>query len=102
LKDKSLEMLEFPRIKELLAGYTSFGLSREMALAYSHLTTIGRISNWLNQSAEARHLLSLQPDFSIGGFMISGEAVILAAKERPWNWRLFWMFKGRWRQFVFT
>ncbi len=44
MKDKSLEMLEFPRVKEILAGYTSFAISREMALALKPSTDIEQVS----------------------------------------------------------
>jgi len=66
LDGKSLEMLEFHRIKEILAGYTSFTSSRELAIDLQPLSSFQEISLLLRQSAEARHLLSLEPDFSIG------------------------------------
>jgi DNA mismatch repair protein MutS2 len=82
LKDKSLEMLEFPRVKEILAGYTSFAVSREMALALKPSHDREEVSGWLKQSAEARHLLSLEPDLSIGGVYDIREAVALAARGK--------------------
>ena len=82
MKDKYLEMLEFPRIKEILAGYTAFGYSREMALALRPSTDASRVNAMLKQSAEARHLLSLEPDLSIGGVYDVREAVILASRGK--------------------
>ena len=67
MKDKSLEMLEFPRVIEILAGYTGFAVSREMALALKPSHDYAHVSRMLKQSAEARHLLSIEPDVSIGG-----------------------------------
>ena len=82
MKDKSLEMLEFPKVKEILAGYTSFGISRELALDIRPLSSPEEISRLLKQSSEARHLLSLEPDLSIGGIMDIREPVTLAARGK--------------------
>ncbi len=80
--EKSLAMLEFPRVKEILAGYTSFAVSREMALSLKPSTDPEQISGWLRQSAEARHLLSLEQDLSIGEVFDIREAVALAARGK--------------------
>ena len=40
---KSLEMLDFPKIRELVAEYASFSASREMALALEPLYDYERI-----------------------------------------------------------
>jgi transposase len=53
-------------VKEILAGYTAFAVSREMALALKPSASIEQIADWLKQSAEARHLLSIEPDLTIG------------------------------------
>jgi DNA mismatch repair protein MutS2 len=82
MKDKSLEMLEFPRVREMVAGYAAFALSREMALAMHPLVDAGQILKLLKQSAEARHLLSLEMDISIGGVMDIREAVTVAARGK--------------------
>jgi len=82
MKDKSLEMLEFPRIREMVAGYTAFAISRELALAMHPSTDSAHILRLLKQSAEARHLLSIEPDSSIGGIFDVREAVTLAARGK--------------------
>jgi DNA mismatch repair protein MutS2 len=82
LKDKSLEMLEFPRVIEILAGYTGFAVSREMALALKPSHSYEHVSRQLKQSAEARHLLSIEPDISIGGIYDVREAAVLAARGK--------------------
>ena len=64
---KSLEMLEFPPIREILAGFTSFSASRELAVSLQPLPDPKQVSLLLRQSSEARHLFSLEHDFSIGG-----------------------------------
>ncbi|HLB28097.1 MAG TPA: hypothetical protein VJK47_02680, partial [Dehalococcoidales bacterium] len=66
MDEKSLELLEFPEIKRKLAEYTSFSASREMALALQPSADFETVSLLLKQSAEARHLLAINPGFSIG------------------------------------
>ncbi len=82
MKDKSLEMLEFPRVIEILAGYTGFAVSRDMALALKPSNNYEYVERMLKQSAEARHLLSIEPDFSIGGVYDIREAAVLAARGK--------------------
>ena len=82
MKDKSLEMLEFPRVIEILAGYTGFAVSRDMALALKPSHSYEHVSRLLKQSAEARHLLSIEPDVSIGGVCDIREAVVMAARGK--------------------
>ena len=79
MDDKSLEILEFPRIREILAGFTSFSASHELAVDLQPLSDYEQVSLLLTQSAEARHLLSVEPDFSIGGVVDIREAVKMAA-----------------------
>ena len=82
MQDKSLEMLEFPRVKEILAGYTGFAVSREMALALKPSAETEQVTQLLKLSAEARHLLSVEPDISIGGIYDIREAVGWAARGK--------------------
>jgi DNA mismatch repair protein MutS2 len=81
MDDKSLEMLEFPRIREILAGFTSFSASRELALTLKPLNDYERICLWLSQTAEARQLLNLDRSVSIGGVLDVREKTRLAALE---------------------
>ncbi len=62
----SLSMLEFPRVRERLANYTSFPAGRELALALQPIADADHVRLLLRQSAEARRLLSVRPDFHIG------------------------------------
>ena len=82
MDDKSLEILEFPRIRGILAGFTAFSASHELALDIQPLSDYEQISLLLRQSAEARHLLSLEPDFSIGTVFDIREAAALAARGK--------------------
>jgi DNA mismatch repair protein MutS2 len=66
LDDRDLELLEFHKIREIVAGYTSFSASRELVLNLVPLSDEGEVQLRLKQSAEARRLLSLNPDAHIG------------------------------------
>ena len=82
MDDKSLEMLEFPRVREILARFTSFSASHELAINLQPLLSYDQISLLLKQSAEARHLLSLRPEFSIGGILDIRGPVRMAARGK--------------------
>ncbi len=82
MNSNSLEMLEFPKVREILAGFTSFSTSRELALSLQPSPNAELVALLLKQSAEARHLLSLKPGFSIGGAHDVREAVRMAAKDK--------------------
>jgi len=58
-------MLEFPLVLKRLADYTSFGAGRELALTLQPTADAEHIRLLLRQSAEARRLLSVRPDFHI-------------------------------------
>ena len=81
MDNKSLEMLEFPRIREILAGYTSFSASRELALKLQPQHDYEDISLLLRQTAEARQLLGLERGFSVGSVLDVREKTRLAALE---------------------
>ena len=81
MDEKSLEILEFPQIKAILAGYTTFSASRELALGMKPLTEGDRIALLLKQSAEARQLMTMEAGFSIGGVSDIREAVKIASLE---------------------
>ena len=78
---KSLELLEFPRVKEILAGYTSFSASRELAGALYPLQDPNAIMRLLRQTAEARGLLEYERGFSVGGVLDVRDKLKIAALE---------------------
>ena len=80
--DRNLELLEFHKIREILAGFTSFSTSRELALGLAPLPDEEDIRLRLRQSAEARRLLSLSPDFHIGEVVDIREMVKMAARGK--------------------
>ena len=64
--DRDLELLEFHKIREILAAFTSFSASRELALDLVPLLDEEKVRLRLSESAEARRLLSLSPDTGVG------------------------------------
>ncbi|TET49206.1 MAG: endonuclease MutS2 [Dehalococcoidia bacterium] len=80
--DRNLELLEFHKIREMLAGFTSFSASRELALDLAPLSDEEDVRLRLRQSAEARRLLSLSPDFHIGEVVDIREMVKMAARGK--------------------
>jgi len=78
----SLEMLEFPRVREVLASLTSFSVSREIALSLEPSSDPGVVSTLLRQSSEARRVLALRPDFSIGYASDVREPARMASKGK--------------------
>lgn len=82
MDDKSLRILEFHRIREILSGFTSFSASRQLAAGLRPVSDYAAISLSLKQSAEARRLLSLEPGFSIGGVTDIRETARMAALGR--------------------
>jgi DNA mismatch repair protein MutS2 len=79
---KSLEMLEFPKVREIIAGYTSFPASRELALTLQPDSDYSKITLWLKQCAEARRLQALEPDIQVGEVTDVREPVVLAARGK--------------------
>jgi DNA mismatch repair protein MutS2 len=73
--EKDLILLEFPRVREIIAGHCAFSLSRSLALALEPSIDVEQIKARLDESAEARNFLELEPSFSIYGLMdVSEEA----------------------------
>jgi DNA mismatch repair protein MutS2 len=82
LDSKSLEMLEFPQIAEIIAGFTSFSAGRALAAGLQPSADYEQVSLLLRQSAEARRLLAIDSAFSIGGVNDIREAAVMAARGK--------------------
>ena len=80
--DRDLELLEFHKIRGILAGFTSFSASRQLALDLRPLLDEEEVCLRLRESAEARHLLSLSPDFHIGDVVDIREVVRMAGRGK--------------------
>jgi DNA mismatch repair protein MutS2 len=82
LDQTSLELLEFPKVREILASFTSFSASRELALNLMPSAEPQLVSLLLRQSAEARRLLALNPGFSIGSIVDVSAEVEMASRGK--------------------
>ncbi|MCL2678750.1 MAG: endonuclease MutS2 [Dehalococcoidia bacterium] len=82
MDSKDLELLEFPRIKEIIAGYTSFSLSRGAALELEPSSDFEEVEAWLAESTEARRLLEGEPSVGVSGIEDLTLLVRAAARGR--------------------
>jgi DNA mismatch repair protein MutS2 len=67
MDEKTLVTLEYTKILERLAGYASFGISAELARALRPTSEIADVRLRLAFTTEARRLLEVYDDFTIGG-----------------------------------
>jgi len=67
LKFKHLNTLEFPKILQRLAYHADFSAGKELALALMPACHLPEILESQAETSEARRLLSINPDVSIGG-----------------------------------
>ena len=88
MDEKTLSVLEFTRVLEKLAGYTSFSISKEMSLQIKPTSDLQLAQLWQRQTSEARDLLSTVPDISIGSAAdirsyldLAGRGGVLAVNE---------------------
>jgi len=80
MRAKSLQTLEFTRVRERLAEYTAFSASRELALALEPAWDLDEVTRRVRATTEARRLLDLRPGLSIGGARDVRPAVDLARR----------------------
>jgi DNA mismatch repair protein MutS2 len=67
LNEKTLNTLEFPKVRERLASYTSFSASRALALELPPVSDIAQIRRAQRITTEAVRLLAVRPDVTTGG-----------------------------------
>ena len=67
LDQKSLTILEFDKIRELVAGHTSFSGGRELALVMQPTTELEQAREWQAETREAVSLFETDSGVSIGG-----------------------------------
>ena len=79
---KSLEMLEFHRVREIIAGYTSFPASQALAMNLQPISDYEKIQLLFKQSYEARQILAVEHDFHVGEIEDIREPVGLAARGK--------------------
>jgi DNA mismatch repair protein MutS2 len=64
---RSQQVLEYPALRERLVGLTAFGPSRRLAAAHEPSADPVVVERLLDETDEARGLLSSRPDVGIGG-----------------------------------
>ncbi|MCD4752175.1 MAG: endonuclease MutS2 [Anaerolineaceae bacterium] len=67
MDQKTLTLIEYPKILEKLADYAAFGTSAELALTLRPADELQEVRERLSFTREARLLLSMNPDIRIGG-----------------------------------
>ena len=78
---KSLELIEFPKVRELIAGYASFDAGKDLALQIEPLADAGAVRGLLEQSAEgAPGLLQEDTSFTLGSIT----TCVGQSRWRPW------------------
>jgi len=64
---KSIQTLELPKILERLSKFTSFSAGAALALALAPTADLREARRWQQETSEARKLLAVKTDASIGG-----------------------------------
>lgn len=67
MNPKALTILEYPKVLQKLAAYTSFSAGRELALALEPGSDLDEVQARLDVTSEAVRLLQLKPDITLGG-----------------------------------
>lgn len=67
MDEKTLYVLELPKVLERLAGYCAFAGSAELARQLRPTADIEMARRWLGETSEGVRLLSTRPDLTIGG-----------------------------------
>lgn len=80
MDEKTLITLEYPKILERLAAYAAFSLSGELARALRPTSDLDEALFRLSLTSEARRLLSVYDDFTIGGARDVRQQVDLASR----------------------
>lgn len=66
MNERYLATIEYFKIIDQLAEHTSFSAGRELALALRPSTETSLVRQWLDETTEAKALLSNRPDFGVG------------------------------------
>jgi len=64
---KSIQTLELPKILERLSKFTSFSAGAALALALAPTADLREARRWQQETSEARKLLAVKTDASVGG-----------------------------------
>jgi DNA mismatch repair protein MutS2 len=82
MNEKTLRVLEFHKVLEKLAAHTSFSAGRELALELRPTTDLAEAQTRLDTTDEARRLIEVRPEVTIGGARDVRNAVRVAVIGR--------------------
>ncbi len=80
MDEKTLKTLEFPKVIDRLAGYTAFSASADLVRALSPAASLEEARERQLRTSEARKLLSMKADVSVGGAHDIRQLASIAAK----------------------
>lgn len=80
MNDKSLHLLELPKILEQLTKHTTFSASAELARELTPSTDLQEVQAWLAETAEARALFESKHVISMGGIHDVRDLVLSAQR----------------------
>ena len=81
MNEKYLETLEYPKIVQRLAEYTCFSAGRDLALGLRPVTGLDEVRRRIQETTEAKSLLSVRTDLSVGGARDVRPLMIPASRE---------------------
>jgi len=79
LNEKSMQVLELPKILEQLTRFTTFSAGAELALALTPTEDLIQAREWQGETAEARVLLQTRSEVTLGGARDVREAALQAS-----------------------
>jgi DNA mismatch repair protein MutS2 len=80
MDEKTLKMLEFPKVVEKLANYAAFSASHDLALALKPAKNLEEAELRLKRTSEACQLLSINAEVGVGGTNDIRSLAILASR----------------------
>jgi len=80
MDDRAVAILEFPAVRDRLAGHTSFGPSRRLAESLQPSADPAIVASGLNETDQARALLAARPGVGIGAAHDIGPWIERAAR----------------------
>ncbi len=81
MNDRTLDVLELPKILERLAAYTSFSAGRDLALSLVPTTLLDEALELQQETTEARLLLEEKSNITLGGVFDIREPVLAAKRS---------------------
>jgi len=81
MDQKTLKLIEYPKILKKLAGYAAFGASADLALALQPSGDLNEVKDRLGFTREARLFINMNPGIRIGGVRDVRETVERASRQ---------------------